>query len=406
MTEKMRDGIIKRGSVYYYVVRERGRFPAKDRLGNPKLDAEGNQLYVAVRQRWVKGAKTREATKAMRDEARDAVRKGTYTPPTGVTVDEVCGRWLTAREAEVATGDLRRVTLDGYRGDLARVRRFMGDRKVADLRRSDIEELKTHLLTKGNAKTKEPSPLGGSAVAGALDRLDAVLELAIEDRIIPANPAANVRRPSRKRKGQVAHWTPEQIGLFRDRADRDATYAAPMRLVLCGLRRSEVLGLEWPMVGLDSGAVRIAAGRVALADGTADALTAPKSEASERVVYVDDLEAGTATLLKQLWLAQGRPEAGLVVRDALGRPMRPEALSDAFDRIAREAGLPRIKMHGMRHSLATDLANDPEVSDAAAAALLGHDVATFHRIYAQRQDDAIREAARKAGERRRLAAVE
>jgi integrase len=36
-----------------------------------------------------------------------------------------------------------------------------------------------------------------------------------------------------------------------------------------------------------------------------------------------------------------------------GRPLRPERFSRWFERLAREAGLPKIRLHDVRHSYAT-----------------------------------------------------
>jgi len=352
---------------------------------------------------------------------RDQINKGTYIAPNTVTVNEMCDRWLRAKESDVLTGDLRRVTLDGYRTWLGPVRRYLGARKVADLRHSDIEDFKAWALREGNAKTKMPSPLGPDAVSGALGLLTRVLHLAVLDRLISINPAAEVERPSRKKKPRLSatrYWTPAQLSAFCQRSDEEPlVWRVALRLVLCGLRRSEVLGLSWDAVDLDAGTVEVRQGRVALADGSTT-IGAPKSRASARVVPVDALYSGTVTMLRDLRKQQAAERlsvgqaygssdsGGLVFVDQVGRALRPEALSNRFWAVGAAAGLPRIKMHEIRHSLATVLAADSEVADIDAAALLGHDVSVFHAHYAQRSHDAAARAAAAMGGRLRGSAAE
>jgi integrase len=70
----------------------------------------------------------------------------------------------------------------------------------------------------------------------------------------------------------------------------------------------------------------------------------------------------------------------LVVVDALGRPEHPGHYSAAFRRIAAEAGLPPIRLHALRHSLAFWL-HSLGIPPADCAALLGHRVDVFLSTY-------------------------
>ena len=45
-------------------------------------------------------------------------------------------------------------------------------------------------------------------------------------------------------------------------------------------------------------------------------------------------------------------DSGLVVVDTLGRGIRPETYSDRFRRLCGVAGVPTIRLHSVRHSLA------------------------------------------------------
>ncbi|WP_234809643.1 hypothetical protein [Mycolicibacterium tusciae] len=68
------------------------------------------------------------------------------------------------------------------------------------------------------------------------------------------NVARLVKRPGVEHH-EMASWTPEQAGQFREHL-RDERLIACWLLTLAGLRRSEVLGLRWSDVDFDAGTVR------------------------------------------------------------------------------------------------------------------------------------------------------
>jgi len=189
-------------------------------------------------------------------------------------------------------------------------------------------------------------------------------------------------------------------------ADLAELYAAPagtpwlrvgMRLTLCGLRRSEVLGLEWQRVDLAAGTVRVEQGRVKTGRGRATAHGDAKSDDSHRTVPVEVFHPGTVAALRALWLAQGRPEAGLVVVDALGQPIDPDGFSRRFRALSTDAGLPDLgSIHNVRHTIATAL-HDNGVEPRKAASLLGHKVTTHLAFYVPTSDSGASEAAAVAG---------
>jgi integrase len=170
-----------------------------------------------------------------------------------------------------------------------------------------------------------------------------------------------------------------------------------MRLTLCGVRRSEVLGVDWTAVDLESGSVAVRASRVKTGRGNATALGGAKTENSYRTIAVEKIHSGSIAALRTLWLAQGRPRSGLIIRDAVGLPVHPDRYSRVFRRLCREAGVPVLwSIHNVRHSIGTALQADG-VADHAAAALLGHDVDTYRRFYLVTDDDAAASAASAAG---------
>lgn len=374
---------------------------------------------------------TLKEARAWVTETHVAVAAGKFTRRSGLTLDQAADRWLAAREGDVLSGAIRPVTLQGYVGWLAAVRRWGGDRRVSSLRPSDIEQFRTWCLSPGaNARaTRTPRALSNRATACAIARLQDVLDMAVRDGVIPNNPARGIRRPpsgnaAGPRSDQV--WTLGQVGQFIEQVDVERQagrlslpLAVALRLASCAMRRSEVAGLCWSAVDLEGGRVAVVSGRVVLSDGSADRLTGPKSARSRRWVEVEALSPGITSQLKALWLAAGRPAAGLAVGEGVdgsgapvlpssadmgalvvasgGVPVKPQAISACFRSVSRDAGLPVVKMHHTRHALASALAADAEIPDVDAAALLGDTVEVFHSAYVASRDDGRARAASRLG---------
>lgn len=107
--------------------------------------------------------------------------------------------------------------------------------------------------------------------------------------------------------------------------------------------------MDWSAVDLDGGTVDVRQGRVRLG------IDAVKAERSRRKIPIEQMLPGTVAKLRELWMSQGRPDSGLVVRDAAGRPFDGDLYSRAFIRLSHEAGLPKIKLHALRHTIASRL---------------------------------------------------
>lgn len=126
------------------------------------------------------------------------------------------------------------------------------------------------------------------------------------------------------------------------------------------------------------------------------------------------IHPGTVALLKSLKVRQAADklkagevytDSGFVVVDALGVPVRPGWYSDHFRRLCVAAGVPSIRLHSVRHSLAFWL-HALGVSPADAAALLGHTVEVHLSTYLPDSGSAGIAAAAAALGRAGLAAAE
>lgn len=163
-------------------------------------------------------------------------------------------------------------------------------------------------------------------------------------------------------------------------------------LIGLALRRSEVLGLDWSAVDWNTGSVRVEASRVKIGTERTTVRDDPKSKASRRVVPVDAIMRGTKAALREEWMRQGRPVTGLVVIGQSGQPIHPDTYGGMFRDLCRSAGLPAIRLHAIRHTIASAL-HDAGEPPAAVARMLGHEVATQMQFHVTSSDDSVNRAA-------------
>lgn len=83
----------------------------------------------------------------------------------------------------------------------------------------------------------------------------------------------------------------------------------------------------------------------------------PKTHRSRRTVDLDPATAGVLKALRKSQLEEraaaglGRPRAdGLIFTDEQGEPFHPNMVSRMFGKLVREAHLPVIRLHDLRHT--------------------------------------------------------
>lgn len=387
------------------------------RITQPKRDepirlirAQSGPRYRVVIDTAPKGApKRRQVSRNFRtlseardfvNETRQRVSSGRYTAPSRVTFRVLADDWLKSRR------DIREVTRSGYADALGNPLDFFGDHVAQSLTRADVEDLMEHLEKVGGKRGK---PLSQRSQVYALQTVRAVFTYGVSVGVLSANPAADVkaRRRTRDDAPEVNVWEPPQLVLFVAHVDtnEDEWTRAAFRLSACGLRRSEVLGLAWSEVDLDAGTVRVEASRVKVGRGADTTRDAAKSRASARTIQVEEMWPGTVAALRALKARQAADrlamgptwtDSGLVVVDQLGQPIQPDFYSGRWRTLRSGSGLPPIRLHELRHSIATAL-HRQGVAPADAAGLLGHEVATHMAFYVQSTKSGSAEAARTLG---------
>jgi integrase len=208
-----------------------------------------------------------------------------------------------------------------------------------------------------------------------------VLGDAIDAGLLTVNPADRAK-PPRPRAGsptEMKFWDAEQLGRFLAHIEGDRLQAAWHLLAMTGMRRGEVLGLRWHDVDLN--ARRLAVRHTITAIGYDIRESTPKTHQARTI----DLDLGTVEHLrahldrqpseKEAW-GPGYKDSDLVFRRQDGSPVHPQLFSQQFEREIRRAGLPRIRLHDLRHTHAT-IALRAGVPVKVISERLGHEDPAF-----------------------------
>lgn len=98
----------------------------------------------------------------------------------------------------------------------------------------------------------------------------------------------------------------------------------------------------------------------------------PKTQAGKRPVALDPLTVGVLRDHREALIASGRNASeGLLFSDHDGGPVHPERMYQAFKRAVIRHKLPRIPLHGLRHTWAT-IALQSGVHPRVVQERLGH----------------------------------
>ncbi|SQD96286.1 Integrase [Parafrankia sp. Ea1.12] len=275
-----------------------------------------------------------------------AVAQGTYVDPSRDVLSTYLRAWLKRKARTLRPG-----TIADYAWRLeTMVIPHIGSVRLGDVRIAHLDHMFDEIAE------DEAHDVGPTSLHSILAVLSSALGEAEEREQIARNPCRHYgkRHLPPKSTPKVKPWTPAQTSAFLAAVagERDALL---WRLyAVLGLRRGEGIGLRWSDVDLDAGrlavrqAVTLAGGKVVVGK--------PKTKAGEDRVAV--LDAGTIAGLKAHRKAQAAErlkagsvyeDNGLIFCDEIGRMIKPPAVSHRFRQLAAAAGLPRVRLHDLRH---------------------------------------------------------
>lgn len=259
--------------------------------------------------------------------------------------------WLDRWLEEYVAPSVRPSTLEGYKGYIERnIKPHLGDKPVGKITTEDIRRLYRALKEHGR---QEEHPQYGYQLAGATIRrihgvLHEALDAAVQANLIARNPTEGVTLPKKKTAPKQI-LNDAQLERFMEVIREDTVWHDFFYTELTtGLRRGEICGLMWSDFDeahgtlsirrtvhaqkggrLTTGETKTGTGKrtITLPPSTANLLSERKKHSYSEWIFPDPL----------------RPE----------RPIRPNAAYIHLKDLLKQAGLPSIRFHDLRHTFAT-----------------------------------------------------
>lgn len=214
------------------------------------------------------------------------------------------------------------------------------------------------------------------------------LEKAVEENLIRTNPAIDCKLPPKKSK-EMKVLTREEMQRFIIQAKYDGYLELFILELSTGMRRGEILGLQWDDLNMQTGELKISR-QVAILNGKIH-ITEPKTKTSVRTIILPadivKLLAEYKKTVNSKWLFPSPVKEDM--------PRNPTAVRKILDRTLEKAGCKHIRFHDLRHTFATTaLANGMDIKTLSA--IIGHNSAeTTLNIYTHITDEMQRTAADK-----------
>jgi integrase len=244
----------------------------------------------------------------------------------------------------------------------------IGARQLRALQPSDVERVYRRMHQQG---------LSGTTQLHAHRVLFEALKAAKRRKRIAYNPCEDVDAP-RKSSFEIEPPTPDEVRKLLAAAESTRISALLHVLVLTGMRLGEALGLRWKDVHLDEAFLEIRQTKKHRAAGLPD-YGSPKTERSRRNV---DMAPELVTILQAhrrqqmaFYLENGFFDPQDLVFTTVDRQgvtgMTHDQVSHMWKEVRSRAGVPRARIHDLRHFAATQMVS-AGVSLVDVAAILGH----------------------------------
>ena len=287
-----------------------------------------------------------------------------------MTLAQWLDRWLD----EYAAPRLRESTMSGYRIYAEQyINPRLGSKKMTALTTADIQRMYTKLKKEG--RVHEHPEYGYQLSANTVRRIHTMLHRAMADavraHVIPRNPVDGVTLPMVDATSKRV-LTDKELDSFMEAIKADPIWHDFFYTELTtGLRRGEICGLMWSDFDECNGTLHVRRTLHKEKDGRLVAGDTKTYAGTRKIV----LPLSTAGLLRE---RKEKSFSSWIFHDPL-RPETPINPNSAYRRLKtllKQAGLPNIPFHNLRHVFATR-ALASGVDAKTLSGILGHTDASF-----------------------------
>lgn len=256
-------------------------------------------------------------------------------------------RWLSYMD-----GKIEQTTLYGYKKCIERhVIPYFEDKgtTLAGLTPKKLEEYYRF--------RQQVHHVGANTVKHEHANIHSALKWAVAEGVLPYNPSDSIRLP--KMQKHIANtYSDEQLKIFIEAVKESELAPAILLAAWFGLRRGEIIGVKWDCVDLKNKALHI---RGTIKDQGKDGYklyyeASAKTKSSIRSFPLSDAQVRYFSQLKEYQRRRRRIKGychdwdDYVCTYKDGKLIAPDTLSRAVPKLSEACGLPRLKLHELRHT--------------------------------------------------------
>lgn len=351
----------------------------KQRTGHIRQRENGlwEGQYIYERERRSIYGKTREGVSQHLAEIITSIEEGNYIRPNQHTLLS----WLREWQTTYAKPTLRPSTFTNYEMTIERhFNAELGRVKLKNVSTRMLQNFFNEKLVSGRSDGKSGG-LSAKTLKNIKYMLHVSLDQACYDKLISSNPVDGVRLP--------VPDGPEQRVLRLEEKERICAHAETIHtspaqgvilLLTCGLRRGELLGLQWQDIDQESGIMKIrhTLSRLKKFDVTQSAyqyiqldsyapktnrtaiyLGPVKTKKAARTIYLPVRAKKAFLEIRAISteLAVGKSDFNphnLVFCTEEGHPLEVKVLEDEFQQILTDLQIKSVNLHATRHTFATE----------------------------------------------------
>lgn len=326
----------------------------------------------------------------------DKVKSGKYLKGEKMTYQEYSALWLS----EYAEKQMERTSIERCENSLNNIiLPAIGHLRLSEIQPLHLTKLYSELVEHGYTQNGKQKPYSARTIKRIHQIISSSLNTAVYWQLIESNPCQRVKPPKVEKQADVKHFTLEQTQAFLNQLDTPYTVAhwgrtkkdgseskkhyetkeIPLQFkalfhlaIFGGFRRGELIALTWDDIDFQSHTVTVTKASARTKDGIIT--KAPKTFSSNRTVT---LPAHTINLIRKYKAEQQRYRLSLgtywkgsnylFIQDD-GKQMDISTPNKVFKKVIRiynethEDKLPKITLHGLRHSHASLLISMGETS--------------------------------------------
>lgn len=299
-------------------------------------------------QRTITGKTQKEVSKKLK-EATAAIDAGTYTAPNKMTV----GEWLDIWVKEYL-GNVKPRTAESYRI-------IVKNHLKPKLGATRLDQLDAHTVQtfyNGLTGITDGTPLSPKTIKNIHGVFHKALQQAMKNKYIYFNPADACELP-RIEKAEIKPLDDTQINAFLKAIKGHPFEDLFLVDLFTGMRKGEILGLQWDCVDLKKGTILIKQQLQTVVGSPGEFHLVSTKNSKGRQITIPPFLVAALRRVKKKQL-ENRLRYGecydtsmdFVFTDDLGKHLKPKQVYDAFKKIVAEMGIPNTRFHDLRHSYA------------------------------------------------------